>query len=221
MEITTTQAAQSAASNVTATGQTSAVLSSDFETFLKMLTAQARYQDPLEPMASSDYAAQLAQFSMVEQQVQSNNLLEALGLQMLSGTIGQIASWIGMEARTIAPVSFDGSAITVFPTSEPTADEVILIAYNEEGEEVHRQQIDEDADTVEWTGVKEDGTTLPDGLYSFKVESRLVGETIETYYGETYARITEARRQGAETIFVLEGGSLVTAEGVSALREPV
>ena len=58
--------------------QAAAVLSSDFETFLQMLTAQARYQDPLEPIDSSEYASQLAQFSMVEQQVLSNDLLTSL-----------------------------------------------------------------------------------------------------------------------------------------------
>ncbi len=42
--------------------QAKAVLSSDFETFIKMLTTQAKYQDPLEPLDSSEYAAQLAQF---------------------------------------------------------------------------------------------------------------------------------------------------------------
>ena len=46
-----------------------AVLSSDFETFLKMLTTQMQNQDPLNPVDSTDYATQLATFSSVEQQV--------------------------------------------------------------------------------------------------------------------------------------------------------
>ncbi|MEM9127629.1 MAG: flagellar hook capping FlgD N-terminal domain-containing protein, partial [Pseudomonadota bacterium] len=61
----------------TSTPQANA-LTSDFETFLLMLTAQARNQDPLEPLDSSQYASQLAQFSMVEQQVQTNDLLSSL-----------------------------------------------------------------------------------------------------------------------------------------------
>jgi len=43
--------------------------------FLQMLTAQAQYRDLLEPIGSSEYAAQLAQFSMVEQQVLTNDTL--------------------------------------------------------------------------------------------------------------------------------------------------
>lgn len=220
MEITNTQAAQTTTGTAAATEQSNSVLSSDFETFLKMLTAQARYQDPLEPIDSSEYAAQLAQFSMVEQQVLSNDLLQVLSAQMSAGSISEIAGWIGMEARTTAPVSFDGSPITVIPTSAAGADEAVLVAYDSDGEEVYRKQIDVGSDPVEWTGVADDGTELPPGLYSFKVESRLAGTTIAINAGETYSKITEARRQGAATVFILEGGSAVTAEGVSALREP-
>jgi len=71
------QAAAAAATPKKATG-----IASDFETFLKMLTAQARYQDPLEPIDSTEYSAQLAQFSMVEQQVQGNDLLTAMQAQL-------------------------------------------------------------------------------------------------------------------------------------------
>ena len=66
-----------------------AALSSDFETFLQMLTVQARYQDPLEPLSSSDYAAQLAQFSMVEQQVLTNDQLGNLA-GLIGGRVGKL-----------------------------------------------------------------------------------------------------------------------------------
>ncbi|MCV3269904.1 flagellar hook capping FlgD N-terminal domain-containing protein [Roseobacter sinensis] len=221
MEVTNTQTAQTAARSAAASEQSSAVISSDFETFLKMLTAQARYQDPLEPIDSSEYAAQLAQFSMVEQQVLSNDLLEMLSTQLNAGNIGQVASWIGMEARTAAAVPFDGSPLTVIPTTQAGSDQAILIAYNADGDEVSRQQISTEGEPVEWTGRRADDTALPEGLYSFKVEHRAVGQTLGVTAAESYARITEARRQGTETVFVLDGGSTVTTEDVSALREPV
>ncbi|MFN5581451.1 flagellar hook assembly protein FlgD [Gemmatimonas sp.] len=45
--------------------------------FLKMLVAQLKHQDPLNPMDGKDMAAQLAQFSTVEQLIQMNKTLEA------------------------------------------------------------------------------------------------------------------------------------------------
>lgn len=62
--------------------QTATAIASDFETFLRMLTTQLENQDPLEPVASQDLAVQLATFSGVEQQTQTNSLLEDLGSQM-------------------------------------------------------------------------------------------------------------------------------------------
>ncbi|WP_298916488.1 flagellar hook capping FlgD N-terminal domain-containing protein [uncultured Roseobacter sp.] len=220
MEVTNSPATQSAAA-AASSAPAAAILSSDFETFLQMLTAQARYQDPLEPIDSSEYAAQLAQFSMVEQQVLSNDLLEALGNQLGASNIAQMAGWIGMEARTTAPIAFDGAPVTIIARSETGADEAYLIAYNANGEEVQRRQITTGTAPVEWTGTKDDGSVFDSGMYSFAVESRAVGKTIGTTAAETYTRITEARRQGTETVFVLQGGSTVTSNDIAALRDPV
>ncbi|AXI48611.1 hypothetical protein C1J03_22990 [Sulfitobacter sp. SK012] len=196
------------------------VLTSDFETFLQMLTAQAKYQDPLEPIGSSEYAAQLAQFSMVEQQVLSNDLLTALTSQLGSGNMAQMANWIGMEARTTAPVKFDGAPITVNPNPVAVADDVQLVVYDVNGTEVQRQNIPVSSAPVEWAGVSEDGTPFTNGLYRFEVESRANGELLLAEPAETYARITEARVDGTDTLLILEGGTPVIASSVTGLREP-
>ncbi|GFE49544.1 basal-body rod modification protein FlgD [Roseobacter cerasinus] len=220
MEVTSSQTTQTAARTAAANAQSSAVLSSDFETFLQMLTTQARYQDPLEPIDSSEYAAQLAQFSMVEQQVLSNDLLTALSAQMGAGSFGQVASWIGMEVRTSAAVPFDGSPLTVTTGTMAGADEAVLIAYNADGKEVGRQQIGITDTAVTWNARADDGSILPDGLYTFRVDHRAAGESLGLSSAETYSKITEARRDGTNTIFVLEGGAFVTNDDISALRQP-
>ncbi|WP_295315680.1 flagellar hook capping FlgD N-terminal domain-containing protein [Roseobacter sp.] len=218
MDVTQSQPTQTAAPTPAVAGST-AVISSDFETFLQMLTAQARYQDPLEPIDSSEYAAQLAQFSMVEQQVLSNDLLTALGDQLGAGNIAQMAGWIGMEARTTAAVAFEGSPLTIIPKADPGAEEAVLVVLNETGEEAQRLQIATDGEPLEWAGVSAGGDPLPPGNYRFMVESRTAGEVTTTSPAETYARITEARREAGGTMLILHGGSAVTTADVAALRE--
>ena len=72
----------------------------DYQSFLKLLVAQMKNQDPTNPMDSTQYMAQLAAFSQVEQSVQMNTKLD----QMLqSSTLEQAASIIG---RTVT--SADG-----------------------------------------------------------------------------------------------------------------
>jgi flagellar basal-body rod modification protein FlgD len=64
----------------------------DYESFLKLLIAQMKNQDPTAPMESTEYVAQIAAFSQVEQSVQINQKLD----QMLQGSsLSQAASLIG------------------------------------------------------------------------------------------------------------------------------
>ncbi|MDR2664982.1 MAG: hypothetical protein LBC21_01745 [Oscillospiraceae bacterium] len=53
--------------------------------FLKLLSAQLQYQDPLEPVKDSDFAAQLAQFSSLEQMQNLNTTMEAFRYYSLVG----------------------------------------------------------------------------------------------------------------------------------------
>ncbi len=200
--------------------QTKAVLSSDFETFIKMLTTQAKYQDPLEPLDSSEYAAQLAQFSMVEQQVLSNDLLTALANQLGSSTMGQLAGWIGMEARTTGPVQFDGAPVTILPTAPVGAQTMTLVVYNAQGVEVDRGALPISSDPVLWAGVQQNGQPLPTALYSFEIEATGTdGSILPTSPAATYARIVEVQNIGTEARVVFAGGVEAPAAGITALRQ--
>jgi flagellar basal-body rod modification protein FlgD len=57
----------------------------DKNDFLKLLSAQLQYQDPLEPVKDSDFAAQLAQFSSLEQMQNLNTTMEAFRYYSLVG----------------------------------------------------------------------------------------------------------------------------------------
>ncbi len=66
----------------------------DYNAFLHLLIAQMRNQDPMEPMKSSDYVAQLATFSQVEKTIQTNeriaSLLNTNNLQLAENLIGKM-----------------------------------------------------------------------------------------------------------------------------------
>ncbi|MDU9003082.1 flagellar hook capping FlgD N-terminal domain-containing protein [Sedimentitalea todarodis] len=223
-EITTSVASVTASTaartaSVTSSASGSAGLTSDFETFLKMLTAQARYQDPLEPIDSTEYAAQLAQFSMVEQQVQTNDTLTALFAQMDSSNMAALAGWVGMEIRADTPVYFDGQPVTVSPGVAPTADAAYLVVTGADGREVQRSMIDLTGDPVQWAGVDDSGAPFANGVYAFSVASFRNGTEITPVTTEVYGRISEAQFKDNAVVLVLEGGPSVAASEVSALRE--
>lgn len=200
------------------TQETAQALSSDFETFLKMLTAQARYQDPLEPIDSSEYAAQLAQFSMVEQQVKTNDSLASLFAQSSESNMASLAGLVGMDARALAPAYFNGTPITVSPNPAAISEQVYLVVHDAAGTEVQRQSVPVSAEPIEWAGVDSDGAPLPTGAYSFTIESVQNGEVILSEQAETYSEVTEAQVQNGQVILILEGGQAILSSSVTALR---
>lgn len=217
MEVTSTTTPNNA---VTSTASNSATISSDFETFLTLLTAQMQYQDPLNPVDSTDYATQLATFSEVEQTVLTNDLLTALSAQLTSDGLAGMANWVGNEARAAAPAYFDGTPVTLSPNPAVIADRAEIIVRNENGVEVQRFDTPVTADLIEWAGVGPGGVPFPDGLYSFELISTASGEVITQDPVEVYSTVTEVRAQGGETILILEGGAAVATSQVTALRDP-
>jgi len=213
-----TQPAQSQSGAAASSSEASTAISSDFETFLRMLTTQLENQDPLDPVNSDEFAVQLATFSGVEQQVLTNDLLESLVSQMGLSGMGQYASWVGMEARAAVPARFDGTPLTVVPQPSPAADAAVLVVENEFGTEVQRLQIPVSEDPIEWSGLLDSGPA-PSGTYSFKVESYVDGLVTDTAAADVYARVTEARLVDGVTMLVTEGGGEVPASEVTALRQ--
>ncbi|TCO73350.1 flagellar hook capping FlgD N-terminal domain-containing protein [Rhodovulum euryhalinum] len=216
----TTATTAATTSSAAATKAKNAAISSDFETFLKMLTVQMTNQDPMNPIESSDYAVQLATFSGVEQQVQTNDLLKTLTETMGGAGLAQYGGWVGMEGRAAVPALFDGDPVTIVPTPAAEADKAHLVVRDADGKEVQRFELPMDGAPVEWAGTTADGTPLPAGSYGFVVESFQDGARIAESKAEVYARITEVRNDADGVTLVFEGGGETPAGNVSALRQP-
>ena len=195
-----------------------AVLSSDFETFLKMLTTQMQNQDPLNPVDSTDYATQLATFSSVEQQVLTNDLLGDLAQAMTGGTLQQLGSWIGRDVLADAAVRFDGAPLVMRPEFEPGADAARLVVRDAAGSVVQRLSLDPSQPVVAWQGVSGSGTPMASGIYSFEVESLSGDTTVARQPAQVYNPVIEVRREGEATLLTLSDGSEIDAKAVTALR---
>lgn len=220
--VNTTQisSANAAASAAAETAKAAPAISSDFETFLKMLTVQMQNQDPLNPIESTDYAVQLATFSGVEQQVQTNDLLKAVSAQLGAMSMSDLAGWVGMEARATVPAWFDNQPITLAPDPASGAQEAYVVVRDAYGNEADRIQVPISDEPLVWAGVDAFGNPFAQGEYSFFLQSISDGEMIAEDQIAVYSEIVEARTEDGDTILVLEGGHEVTSTEVQALRAP-
>lgn len=192
--------------------------SSDFETFLKMLTTQLRNQDPLNPIESSDFAVQLATFSTVEQQVRTNDLLTDLGARLGAQGLSQVSGWIGMEALATGPVAFTGQPISLIAAVESQADTAEIVATDARGIVVNRQPIPARSGPVFWAGVDPAGFPLAQGDYTLSVHSIANEETLARHPASFYRQIAEAQFEAGETVLILKNGERITPAQVLGLR---
>jgi len=98
----------------------------DYQSFLKLLIAEMKNQDPSKPMDSTQYVAQLATFSQVEQSVQTNTKLDQI---MQSSALSQADALIGRSITT-ADGNTTGTVASVKLSSSG------LIAVLQDGSEV-------------------------------------------------------------------------------------
>ena len=94
----------------------------DYQSFLKLLIAEMKNQDPTKPMDSTQYVAQLATFSQVEQSVQTNTKLEQI---MQSSALSQADALIG---RSIT--SADGKTTGVVASVKLASNGLIAVLQN-------------------------------------------------------------------------------------------
>ncbi|WP_412057584.1 flagellar hook assembly protein FlgD [Bartonella sp. DGB2] len=78
----------------------------DFNTFVKLLTAQLKNQDPTKPMDSTQFVSQLASFSAVEQAMKTN---EWLSMLLASNQVANAGGYIG---KYVQYKDEDGNIIT-------------------------------------------------------------------------------------------------------------
>ena len=113
------------AAQAAATSAKSAV-NVNYDSFLKLLVAELKNQDPTKPMESTEFVAQLATFSNVEQNIQSNEKLDEL---LRAGFLQQAGSLIGRTLTTP-----DGSVSGVIKEVRVFDDGIVAVL--ETGEQV-------------------------------------------------------------------------------------
>ncbi len=154
----------------------------DRDAFIKMFLAQMKHQDPLNPMDGSEFAAQLAQFSSLEQLYNVNESLDGLKSLQEDRSRYEVMSLIGKEITAEGGhLSLDGNGARGGFELKQNA-ECSVVIKNEAGIPVQRLSpgyLEPGRHEFEWDGESGSGTSMPDGLYHFEVSAvNPYGETV-------------------------------------------
>jgi len=156
--------------------------------FLKLLTTQLKNQDPSSPMKGREFAAQLAQFSSVEQlnnissQIENqesskNGLAQSINDSIATDLIGRTVETSGNTMQWTG----EGEATFGLDLERPAAEATVTIR-DAGGNAVHTQTLEDVSRSAEvsWDGTADGGGQVPEGTYSVDVSATSGGgDTIQ------------------------------------------
>jgi flagellar basal-body rod modification protein FlgD len=194
----------------------------DKDAFLQLLVTQLQYQDPLNPMENTEFIAQLAQFSSLEQLTNVNKNLEigaeltqsvnnALLTNLIGKDIKAMGSTISLSDQGATSVSYDLSADS----------EVQITITDGDGDVV--RTIDagsQDAGTQEytWDGLTDSGEAASEGEYQVEVKtvsSEGTNTSLTTY---VFGLVTGVQFEDGSPVLYL-GDLAITPSQVVAITE--
>ena len=177
--------------------------------FLKLLMAQLRQQDPLNPLKHEEFATQLAQFSSLEKLTTIDKGIESLHESQGSESRGQALSMIGREIEASGREVHlqEGQPLSLNIGGDENAHPVKASIFDRQGTlvrefDLSRRQADQTE--LSWDGKDQEGTALSSGSYNFRVfgvDAKGVSKELNTGIS---GKVVGVDMQGKDPILVVE-----------------
>jgi len=148
-------------------------IADNFQTFLTLLTTQLQHQNPLDPLDTNQFTAQLVQFAGVEQQLKSNDQLKSLIAIEKSAQSTQALAYVGNTVAVDGSTQqFNGSATWNLKAAKDSTATVTIA--NSTGQTVYtgNYTLKEGNASFVWDGKGNDGTQWPAGAYKMTATAK-------------------------------------------------
>lgn len=150
----------------------------DKDAFFKLMLAQLKNQDPMNPLKNHEMAAQLAQFSSLEQMSNMNTTLSRIEGKNSKPEQFQALNLIGKtvagDASRVVRTQFDKDHDFNFNLPQDASDVTVKLM-SDRGQllrEYKLTNMKSGANKVSWNGNNEAGIKQPAGEYIFQIEAK-------------------------------------------------
>lgn len=198
-------------------GGTKAAADDPQSKFLKLLVAQLKNQDPLNPVDNAQMTSQMAQISTVTGIDQLNTTLQQMATSFNASQGLQATAMIGRNV--LVPGSAlqlqDGAAQGGVSLAQPV-DKLTLSVLDASGRVLHKVDLGPQAAGVVnfvWDGVTDSGATAAAGSYSFKVEAVQGGNKIDAL-ALALGRVTGVTQGSNATLLNVSGMAPVAVSDI-------
>jgi flagellar basal-body rod modification protein FlgD len=188
--------------------------------FLKLFTTQLRYQDPLNPMDSTEFTSQLAQFSSLEQLTNINEQMSNLVLFQNSLQNTLTTNLIGRKVKV------DGADINLTDTAEINytlsgdASEVKISISDSSGKIVREVNLGTQTagnQNYVWDGKDSNGITLPEGKYTINVDAYDAGGNTVEATTSIYGTVTGITFENNTTYLIIDGTTKIQLSDIKEI----
>lgn len=197
-------------------------LSSDINFFLKLLTTQLQNQDPSSPLDTNQFTQQIAQYSSVQQQVNTNSNLEKLLAASKQSGVSTAVGYIGREieskGNTGDVVGGQGAFSYILPRA---AQSVEITITNASGAVVFRGSGNTQSgrNLVVWDGVNSNtGAQESDGTYKIAVRALDAGGKVIPSETRSVGIVNGVETDKSGNTLLIAGSSTVNFNDVLAVR---
>jgi flagellar basal-body rod modification protein FlgD len=205
-------------SNSALTG-TRETIAQNFDTFLQLLTTQLKNQNPLDPLDTNAFTQQLVQFTGVEQQLKTNEFLEAMMTSTQTANNSQAVSYVGkiVTASGTKTEMVDSAATWHFAVDKKA--DITATVRDANGNVVFTKTgpVNEGESVFTWDGIDNDGRQRPDGTYSVTIEARDSSGKIVDVATEMTGEVTGIDFSGSEPVLIV-GGARVNLSAIMSVR---
>jgi flagellar basal-body rod modification protein FlgD len=210
-----------AATNASQANASRASIAQNFDTFLLLLTTQLKNQNPLDPLDTNQFTQQLVQFAGVEQQIRTNESLEALVNLNKTSQLATARSYVGATVTADGASTALKSGVATWYVTAPRVASATINVTDSTGNIVFTQEATLPAGTTgfSWDGKMANGQTAPEGQYTIKINAKDVngqGVTVSTQFSGV---VDAVDLSGSEPLLLI-GTALVSLDKVKSIQKP-
>ena len=193
--------------------------------FLKLLVGQLQYQDPLNPQKGTEFAAQLAQFSSLEQmQNMNDNMTNSLNTNyLLSSSINNAlaSNFVGKNVKANSNQFYwqGGSAERLGDNLSQNAVKVDVTIRDSNGVPIRtlRGGVNSGENIILWDGKDDRGQIVDEGAYTFDVTAKDGKSNVISASTFIFGNVNGVRYDQNGTVFLVDGVSVKLADILEVL----
>ncbi len=196
-------------------------LAGNYSTFLNLLTAQIKNQDPLSPMDTTQWTNQLVQYSSVEQQLKGNQYLAQMAANNSVGSMSAAVGYIGktVTADVNTATLSNGQASWNYSLGTDAA-KATLKVLDSSGNIIwtgDAPDLGKGVHSFKWDGKDTNGRTMPNGAdYTLSITAKTSSDTdIDTAVGVT--GVVTAADSSSGTVMLRLGDTEVPMSAVTGV----